>query len=201
MRIGIFGGTFNPIHNTHILIALAAKEQLCLDKVLFVVACNPPHKADMDVLDANVRYEIVQKALEKYPFFEASAIEINRQGKSYTYLTLCDLKKIYPQDELFFLVGGDSLSYMDKWYRAKDLMTMCTFVVYPRGIDSGMNLKKECDALRLNYGADCIILNAKTDDVSSTEIRQLSHDGKDISDAVPRVVADYIAEHELYKEE
>ncbi len=201
MRIGIIGGTFNPLHNTHISIALAAREQLSLDKVLFVVAGDPPHKTDIDVLDANVRYEIVQRAVEKYPFFEASAMEIERSGRSYTYLTLRDLKKIYPHDELFFLVGGDSIAYIDKWYRAKDLMTLCTFVVYPRGDDSGCRLKMECDLLKANYGADCIILKAKTDEISSTGIRSMTHDGKDISKAVPDVVAEYIAEHELYKED
>lgn len=201
MRIGILGGTFNPIHNTHILIATEARNQLNLDKVIFVVACDPPHKSDMNITDARIRYELVKKAVEKLPFFEASSIEIDRSGKSYTYLTLCDLKKIYPDDELFFLVGGDSLAYIDKWYRAEDLMKLCTFVVYPRGEDSGEVLKTECCRLKEKYGADCVILKAKTDDISSTEIRRMTHDGKSIIFAVPEVVAEYIAEHELYKEE
>lgn len=201
MKIGILGGTFNPIHNTHILIAAEARKQLKLDKVIFVVACNPPHKSDMNITDAHIRYELVKKAVEKYPFFEVSSIEIDRQGKSYTYLTLCDLKKIYPNDELFFLVGGDSLAYIDKWYRAKELMTLCTFAVYPRGADSGNTLEEECLRLKEEYNANCVILDAKADEISSTEIRRMTHDGKSISSAVPDVVAEYIAEHELYMED
>lgn len=201
MRIGIFGGTFNPIHNTHILIATEAKKQLNLDKVIFVVACDPPHKSNMNITDAHIRYELVKKALENEPFFEASSIEIDRQGKSYTYLTLCDFKKIYPDDELFFLVGGDSLSYIDKWYNARELMKLCTFAAYPRGNDSGEQLKKECLALKEKYGANCVILNAMADDISSTQIRRMTHDGKNISYVVPEVVAEYISEHDLYKED
>lgn len=201
MKIGIFGGTFNPIHNTHILIAMEAQKQLKLDKVIFVVACNPPHKSGMNITDAHIRYELVKKAVERYPFFEVSSIEIDRPGKSYTYLTMCDFKKIYPNDELFFLVGGDSLAYIDKWYKAQELMKMCVFVAYPRGTDSGETLEKECLRLKEKYGADCVILDAKTDDISSTEIRRMTHDGESIIYAVPEVVAEYIAEYELYKED
>ncbi len=199
VKIGILGGTFNPIHNSHILLAQRAMEQLGLSKVLFVTSADPPHKDGNEIPSAQVRHRLVELAIDKYPYFEASTIEIQREGKSYTYYTLCSLKEMYPDDDLYFIVGGDSLSYLHTWYKAHELMQLCTFAVYPRGDNSGCELEAECSDLRELHNAECVILDAVPDNISSTEIRKYVHDGEIISDLVPKRVAEYINKNELYK--
>ena len=197
-KIGIFGGTFNPIHRMHIKIALRALEQIGLDKVIFVTAAMPPHKDNTYIVSGEQRHEMVKLAIKDYPKFEASSVEIDRKGKSYTFYTLTVFRQAYPNDELFFIIGGDSLAYLHKWYRAEEFMKLCTFVVYPRDDDSGEKLQRECDWLYENYGTKCIILNAAEDNVSSTQIRGIVNSGLSADDYVPDTVAKYIRENKLY---
>ena len=197
-KIGIFGGTFNPIHRMHIKIALKAVEQAGLDKVIFVTAALPPHKNSTGIVSGEQSHEMVKLAIKDYPQFEASSIEIDRKGKSYTYYTLMEFKRQYHDDELFFIVGGDSLAYLHKWYRAEEFMKLCTFIVYPRDGDSGEKLERECDWLRDNYGTKCIILNAAEDNISSTEIRNVVNSGGSADDFVPDAVAEYIKQNKIY---
>lgn len=200
MRIGIFGGTFNPIHNMHIVIAEKARDQLKLDKLIFITSADPPHKYDNGIVSASLRHEMVKLAIAERPYFEASDMEITRQGKSYTFYTLTALKQKHPDDELFFIVGGDSLAYLHKWYRADEFMSLCTFAVFPRNGDSGETLTMECDWLKSNYGTKTVILDAVPVDVSSTDVRQRLCDGIYENIDVPEAVLQYIKEHNLYNE-
>ena len=114
-RYGMMGGTFNPIHLAHLYIAYEAKEALSLDKVIFMVAGNPPHKKDTKVIDAKYRYNMVQKAIESYEGFDISDYEIQKEGYSYTYETLKYLKGDKEDIEVFFIAGADSLMNIEKW--------------------------------------------------------------------------------------
>ena len=113
-RYGMMGGTFNPIHLAHLYIAYEAKEALSLDKVIFMVAGNPPHKKDTKVIDAKYRYNMVQKAIESYEGFDISDYEIQKEGYSYTYETLKYLKGDKEDIEVFFIAGADSLMNIEK---------------------------------------------------------------------------------------
>lgn len=197
-KIGIFGGTFNPIHKMHIKIASLALKQLELDKVIFITAAIPPHKNGTNIVSGEERHNMVKLAIKDEPKFEASSMEIDRVGKSYTFDTLTELKCNYPKDELFFIIGGDSLAYLHKWYRAEDFMKLCTFVVYPRGNDTGEQLLEECKWLFDNYGTSCIILDAKENAVSSTDIRKEIALGAVSEENIPYAVAEYIRAHRLY---
>lgn len=198
MKIGVFGGTFNPIHNMHINIALEAKRQVHLDKVIFITAAIPPHKKNEGILSGEIRHKMVEIAIEGYNGFEASTMELDRVGKSYTYYTLVELKELYPNDELYFIVGGDSLAYLHEWYRADEFMKLCYFVVYPRDDDSGEQLRKECELLSKIYGSKCIVLDAELGKIASSQIRDELLNGENIASMVPARVLEYIKKHELY---
>ena len=113
-RYGMMGGTFNPIHLAHLYIAYEAKEELNLDKIIFMVAGNPPHKKESKIIDSKYRYNMVQKAIEGYEGFEISDYEIKKNGYSYTYETLQYLKKQDDNVEVFFIAGADSLMAIEK---------------------------------------------------------------------------------------
>lgn len=184
----------------HIKIAQSALEQLELDKVIFITAAVPPHKNNKNIVPGEERHHMVELAIKDHAGFEASSMEIEREGKSYTFCTLTDLKQMYPRDELFFIIGGDSLAYLHKWYRAEEFMKLCTFVVYPRADDAGERLSEECKWLFEQYGTKCVILDAMADNVSSTDIRRALSNGLSAEDYIPCAVAEYIKEHKLYME-
>ena len=132
-RYGMMGGTFNPIHLAHLYIAYEAKEELNLDKIIFMVAGNPPHKKESKVIDSKYRYNMVQKAIEGYEGFEISDYEIKKNGYSYTYETLQYLKKQEDNVEVFFIAGADSLMAIEKWSNTDLVLNNCTFVAFNRG--------------------------------------------------------------------
>lgn len=199
MRIGILGGTFNPIHNTHIKLATESMAQLGLDKVIFITSASPPHKAVEHGVDDEVRHRMVELAIKDIPHFEASRIELDRRGKSYTYYTIVELKKKYPKSELFFIVGGDSIDYIEQWHRADELLRLCSFAVYPRGDVVGGYLQTRCEWLERVYGAVCYVLDVCEDEVSSTVVRRLFAEGDDIKGLVPKAVEEFILSSRIYK--
>ena len=120
MKIGIMGGTFNPIHNAHLLIAEMAREEYGLDRVIFITDGNPPHKSAN--VTAKQRFEMTHIAIADNSAFEEDDFEINRSEKSYTVNTLGYLKEKYPNDDLFFIIGEDSLNDFDKWYKPDKIL-------------------------------------------------------------------------------
>ena len=131
-KIGIMGGTFNPIHNGHIKIAQAAKSEYHLDKVIFLTSGNPPHKRDEAILDAKIRHIMVKRAISGIDGFEPCDYEVNRTEYSYSVNTLRHFKETMPDDELFFIIGGDSLRDFHKWYQPDEILKLCTLLVYDR---------------------------------------------------------------------
>ena len=190
-KYGIMGGTFNPIHLAHLYIAYEAKEQLNLDKVIFMPAGNPPHKKDT-IIDAKFRYEMVRRAIEGYEGFEINSYEIEKNGYSYTYETLNVLKEV--NLKLYFIAGADSLMDIEKWKNTKEVLNNCTFVVFNRE-----TLKSQKEYLENKYQAEIVLLDIMSIDISSTIIRKRIKEEKRVDFFLPNKVLEYINYNNLYR--
>ncbi len=216
-RIGILGGTFNPIHYGHLRAAEEVREMIGLEKILFVPSCNPPLK-DYEVAGPEMRYEMTKLAIEGNPYFDISDIECRRSGKSYTVETLSELKRLMPDKDLFFILGIDSFLEIPQWFRPYELMKMIDFIVVSRPgfrfeklhqmlgnkdtwdilnkLDEGLIDKKE---LQINTGRKVLVLNITSLNISATIIRKLVREGKSIKYLLPESVEYYIISNRLYK--
>ena len=180
IRTGIFGGSFNPIHNGHISLARQLREKAGLDEVWLMVSPQNPLKAQADLLDDQIRMEMARLAVEGETGIIASDYEMHLPKPSYTWNTLQSLKQDYPDREFVLMIGGDNWQLFDKWYRADDIRENYQIIVYPRrGFEGGIE------------GLDLI-------DISSTEIRERIKVGKGINRLVPKAVAEYINKNKLY---
>lgn len=197
-KVGIMGGTFNPIHNGHIQLAKSAYEALSLDKVLFMPSGNSYLKKN--VLDAKHRVAMTKAAIADYSYFELSLIEVEREGNTYTYDTLQHLTQEHPDTEYYFILGADSLLYIDRWREPQIIFDLCTLVCAVRD-DSDMDVLQKKGKELSKLGAKIVYLNMDKIDISSTAIREGAKQGKDISDMVPCAVQDYIKQERLYEED
>ena len=195
-KYGIMGGTFNPIHLAHLYIAYEAKEQLNLDKVIFMQDGNPPHKKDT-IIDAKFRYEMVRRAIEGYEGFEINSYEIEKNGYSYTYETLNVLKEV--NLKLYFIAGADSLMDIEKWKNTKEVLNNCTFVVFNRGEFNRETLKSQKEYLENKYQAEIVLLDIMSIDISSTIIRKRIKEEKRVDFFLPNKVLEYINYNNLYR--
>ena len=195
-RIGIIGGTFDPIHLAHVNIAKEAKDRLNLDKVIFIPAGSQPLKIDKKVTRASLRFNMVEKAIEGYDGFEVSDYEIKKQGLSYTFETLEHFKK--EDEELFFITGADCLLSLEKWKNVKRIFELCTLVVLTRPGYDERSLYKQKDYIDEKYNGKIVILELEGMDISSTEIRGLVKEGKNISKLVASEVFKLIKNNDLY---
>lgn len=187
-RIGIFGGTFNPIHMAHLVMAQVAFEKLKLDRVVFVPSNLPPHKSRKDVIAARYRYQMVRLAISDNPAFDVSDIEIKRPGKSYSIDTVHKFQNIYSKNaKFFFIIGTDSLAALHQWKRIDELRKLTKFVVINRPGFKGKG-KIRVQSIEMP-GLD----------LSSSQIRLYIREGASIQYLVPAKVASYIKQHQLYK--
>ena len=171
MRIGLLGGTFNPIHRAHVQMARIARDEAALDHVLLMVAADPPHKAVDEGVPASERFRLVQIASCGEERIEASDQEMLRGGKSYSLLTLQELHEQHPDAELFLIIGSDTLADLPNWYHPEEVLKLAGVLCVPRvGIDQ--NDAATAQMLRERYGASVRLLSAKADVISSTEIRK-----------------------------
>ena len=198
-RYGMMGGTFNPIHLAHLYIAYEAKETLNLDKVIFMVAGNPPHKKESSVIDSNYRYDMVKIAIKDYSDFEISDYEIQKQGYSYTYETLKYLKGDEGDVEVFFIAGADSLMDIEKWKNPELVLSNCTFVAFNRGEYNKETLEEQKKKLQDKYNSNIILLDISNLDISSSMIRERIIKGKRVDFFMPQKVMKYIEQNKLYK--
>ena len=188
MKIGILGGTFNPIHVGHLILAEEAREKLLLDKIIFVPAATPPHKDISNIAKAQNRFEMLKLALKDNGHFSVSDIEIKRQGRSYTIDTLREFKKLYPKNELYFIIGSDLLKYLDEWKDLGEIIKMVKFIVATR---PGYPLEKIPSYIST--------LAIRAVDISAFEIRNAIKENKSFRYLVPARVFDYINKRKLYK--
>lgn len=194
-RIGIMGGTFDPIHAGHISMALNAKGQARLDRVLVIPTGNPPHKTD--TAPAEDRWKMVCAACGKEPALEPSRIELDRAGTIYTVDTLALLKAQYPQAAFYYIIGADTLMELQNWRNYRQVLGMCSFLVCPRTWRyTAAQLKDERRRLQ-GMGADIIMLDTPVVDASSTDIRAALAAGEG-TPMLPAVVQEYCAAKGLY---
>lgn len=197
-RIAIMGGTLDPVHFGHLVAAEGARSEFDLDKVIFVPAGNPPHKNNYSVTDAEYRFAMTRLAISTNPNFEASRIEVEREGPSYTVDTVKAFQEIYAgSTEIFFITGADAILEILTWKKVEELMQVCTFIAATR---PGYPL----DELKYRIGANNEILNkiifleVPALAISSTDIRRRVKQGKSIKYLVPDSVERYIVKNGLY---
>lgn len=196
MRIAMFGGSFNPIHRGHIQTALAVKEKYALDRVLVMVANDPPHKEIADGVSAAHRLEMTKIALSGLEDLVACDLELRRPGKSYTVDTLGELRELYPEAELYCMVGGDMLRTLDTWHSAEELFRRAKFIAIGRP-DTG-DSEAAAERFRREYGANISISGITGPDISSTMVRKAVENGESIAEYVTDGVAEYIYRHGFY---
>lgn len=199
-RVGIMGGTFDPVHIGHLMLAERAYEQFDLETVLFMPSGNPPHKRNRnDVTDAMDRLEMVRLAIQDNPHFSLDAEEILRGGYSYTNETLRILREENPDTDYYFIIGGDSLMSFDTWVRPDVIAANCILLAAVRdGLDTKtMELKMQ--ELQKRYGADVRLLHTPDVDISSSQIRTWNQESRSIRYFVPDAVLQYIREKGLYR--
>jgi nicotinate-nucleotide adenylyltransferase len=198
-QLGIMGGTFNPIHHGHLIVARAAKEALGLDRLLLMPNARSPLRMQEALADAKDRLEMVRLAVAEEPGLEACDLEVSREGTSYLVDTLAELRSIYPASELTFLMGVDSLDTFDRWREVDRIVTLAKIVVLPRPGGKAActlaDLEKRATALQ---GKIQLREAGPHIDISATEIRERLRQGKSIRYLVPDAVAEYISSTHLF---
>ena len=195
MKIGIFGGSFNPIHKMHIRMAEFLIKEGYLDKVIFVPTGNQ-YKYKNNLIKDIDRYNMIKLVTDKNPNFSVSNYEL-KDYVVYTIDTLKYYKKLYKNDEIYFICGTDNLSYIDKWKNGIELLTNYKFLVINRSTD---NIEELLVKFK-EYKDNIIVVPMEMNDISSTEVRDMIRDNKDISEYVDEDVIEYINENNLYRDD
>ncbi len=198
-RLGIMGGTFDPVHLGHLVAAEAAREEYALERVLFVPTGSPPHKPDQTVTEAEHRLAMVLLATAGHPHFLVSRVEIDRPGPSYTVDTLRQLTATYLGWELYFITGADAVLELDTWKEPGEILRLCRLVVVGRPGYDQHRLREMVDRLRRDTGACINVLASPALAISSRELRRRAAQGRSLRYLVPREVEDYILKHCLYQ--
>lgn len=193
MRIGILGGTFNPIHTAHVQMARIARDEAALDQVLLIVSADPPHKRVDGEVPARERYRLTQLALDGEERIVPSDLEILRGGKSYMLLTLQELKARYPGAALSLIVGSDMLSDLPNWYHPEEVLALADVLCVPR-IGRNENDGETAQMLTQRYHTSVRILSGKADMISSTDIRHRLMEGLPVDGLMPETVEQAIYE-------
>lgn len=199
-RIGILGGTFNPIHLGHLILAERAYDEFDLDKVLIIPTGISHFKLNDNVLGKDMRLEMTKLAIEDNDHFELSTIEVDRPGNSYTYETLELLKSSNPENEYFLIVGADSLFKMETWMKPEVIFADATILAAVRDNEGISELEEKAEFLKQKFGAKICILHSPLIDISSTEIRERVKAGKSVKYLVTPKVASYIYSNNLYSQ-
>ncbi len=199
-RVGIMGGTFDPIHIGHLILGECAWKDFGLDTVVFMPSGNPPHKQDRAGRASGAdRLAMTALAVSDNPHFEVSDLEMRMDGLTYTYRTLETMKRERPADELFFIIGADSLIDFDTWRHPGRICELCTLLIAPRDHIPPSEMTERMNALRERYGARTGKLSMHDIDISSRNLREAVRDGRSVRYAVPDSVRRYIGEHHLYR--
>lgn len=184
-NIGIYGGAFNPIHTGHLILAQSAMEEYSLEKVLFAVSSNPPHKTGIESFEH--RFAMTELAVKNCPKFEVTDIEKEIEGRSYTYCLIEKIKEKYGMENNYFLIiGEDEANYFNNWFRYEDILKMCRVVVGHRGTELPKN------SIEFEF------LKTPFIEISSSDIRKRAKEGRSLLYYTEKSVADYIKENKLY---
>ncbi len=195
-RIGILGGTFDPIHKGHIQIAEVAMEQFNLSEIRFLTGGIPPHKRDRKITESTYRHEMVKLATEDIKGFVPDDFELSKTEYTYSVYILSEIKELHPDWDIHFIIGEDSLRDFHLWHKPEEIAKLCKLVVYPReNRDISDLVAKRKD----EYDAHIAVIDAKCIDVSSTSVREKVRKGEDITGLVPTKIIEYIKEKGLYK--
>jgi len=208
-NLGLFCGTFNPIHLGHLLIAESARDQFKLDKVVFVTSARPPHRrSESDLLDAQCRYDMVKAAVADNEYFEASRIELDRSGPSYTAETVMHIRRTYDKGvSLNLILGGDNIRHIKEWYNADYLIEQCRFLVAPRLVYE-RSLVPKAPVLETIHeqphsryyieGARVGIIDFPATSISSSAVRKRLTEGRSVLYMVPTAVNEILIEKKFY---
>lgn len=198
MKIGLLGGTFNPIHMGHLIISEYIRQVFPLDKVIFIPTGDPPHKNESTLIPALDRYEMTKLAIKTNPYFDVSDIELKRVGKSYTSDTIDAFKAELPQDELYFIIGGDILDELINWKDIRDVFKKIGFIMIGRNRLKDNEIMKKINDYNKEYNSTIYYIEGPQIEISSTLIRELIKEKKSIRYLVPKEIEDYILYHDLY---
>ena len=200
-KVGIIGGTFNPIHIGHLILAERAYEDFALDEILFIPTGISYFKDPATVLDSKMRITMTGEAIGENPHFALSTIETDRPGNSYTYETLEELKKHNPDTHYYLIVGADSLFQIEQWKNPESIMKNAVILVTTREDQGVEAVTKKINELMEKYHSDIRLLTCPNIDVSSTCIRERVRTGKSIHYLVAECTENFILKHNLYKDE
>lgn len=200
-KVGLMGGTFNPVHFGHLLLAEMAMSEAGLDEVWFLPAKNPPHKIGYDILSGEIRKELLKLAIEGNRAFSICDEELRREGISYTFETLLSLRKKYGNTEFYFIMGMDSLSEFVTWKRPDIILENSVLLVGDRDLAGRKKMEEKISMLKSMY-EKCRIIPVSMPEflISSKAIRARIAEGKSIRYLVPESVRNYIADRELYRD-
>lgn len=198
-RLGILGGTFNPVHNGHIALAYAAREEYALDEIIFMPSGMPPHKALGNIIDKEHRFKMIKLAIKNIKYFSVSRLEMDREGYSYAIDTFTDLKKKYKQDtKLFYIMGMDSINEILEWKKPLELFKLCEFIVGTRPHTKARTFRRLLKFPPLQKEVDKIHIIELKEDISSSNIRKKLKENKTATKLVPKKVLGYINKNNLY---
>ena len=199
-KIGIFGGSFNPIHTGHLIAAQETLDALKLDKVIFIPAGNPPHKSQSNLAAAEDRYEMVRLAIQDNPGFEISGMEMEREGKTYSFDTLVALKKQFDDIDMHFIIGFDTLKELHTWRNIQGIFNIVSFAVVNRG-NEAIEIKQWIEDRQRTYSGTIDYIPIPDIQISSTDIRHRIQDERSIKYLVPDAVEHYIKSRGLYMDD
>ncbi len=200
-RIGIMGGTFDPIHNGHLMLGEQAYREYDLDEVWYMPSGHPPHKKNHYVTEPAMRLAMTELALKDHAGLICSDFEISRSGNTYTAQTLKTLRETYPEHTFYFIIGADSLYEIENWYEPDQVMADTVILAARREYeDAKCSMNEQIAYLSARYGADIRLLHCKEMGISSAQLRRLVASGQSIEEYVPQKVMIYIGTHGLYQE-
>ncbi|MDD4334933.1 MAG: nicotinate-nucleotide adenylyltransferase [Desulfotomaculaceae bacterium] len=198
-RLGIMGGTFDPIHYGHLVAAEGARYSFNLEKVFFIPAGNPPHKPGHIVCEPSIRYKMTCLAVASNPFFCSSPMEVERPGPSFTIDTVRTMMHLHPEKRIYFITGADAILEIFSWKDSDILLSMCNFVAATRPGYCLKELNEKLDSFPNSFKQNISYMEVPALAISSTDIRQRVREGKPIKYLLPETVEDYILRNNLYR--
>ena len=199
MNIGIFGGSFDPVHTGHLVLAEHVREGAGLDKVILLPAYESPFKIGRSGADSKQRLEMTRLAADSNDYLEVSSLDVEKGRVSYMVDLMAELSEMYPDDRLYFIAGTDSFLGIEKWMGSSELLTRYGFAVGTRPGYRDEELSEHAEFLRKKYGTEIITVNIPKVDISSTDIRRRCQNGRSIMYLVPDAVEKYISDNGLYR--